>query len=444
MEATSALGAIKMKQLFTKATVFLATVLCSVSVFGATGSIKISALPSITGATDDGLLIIDSLEGGLTNNTYKIRVGDLFAGRDNASITIMNVTNIYVTYVVSSNTISANIQGTTNKVPIFGPDSFSLTDSIITQDSTNGITVAGAGDGFVTLRNADSDEATMEIDTDGNWIVDSTGDFFFKNDSTTLLKVSATSGYAGGGTKVLTDDGTYKSVSAAGGAVGANPTASIGLSAVNGSAATFMRSDAAPALESVGTPGTYGDSTHFIGVTTDAAGRVTAVTTTALPAGVSAANPTASVGLTAVNGSASTFLRSDGAPALSQSIAPTWTGAHVFDSTLTVNKGMVQTLETVSYNASTTIDLDPTAHPNMRVETLSGNLTISVSNKAAGRWFTLFIVGDGSSRTLSLPSWKFMNITAPTTLAANKTASLTVFYTDGTDANAIANYAVQP
>lgn len=42
----------------------------------------------------------------------------------------------------------------------------------------------------------------------------------------------------------------------------------------------------------------------------------------------SGANPTASVGLTAVNGSASTFLRSDGAPALDVSISPTWTGAH--------------------------------------------------------------------------------------------------------------------
>jgi hypothetical protein len=46
--------------------------------------------------------------------------------------------------------------------------------------------------------------------------------------------------------------------------------------------------------------------------------------------GGTGANPTASVGLTAVNGVASTFLRSDGAPALSQSIAPTWTGAHTF------------------------------------------------------------------------------------------------------------------
>lgn len=42
------------------------------------------------------------------------------------------------------------------------------------------------------------------------------------------------------------------------------------------------------------------------------------------------ANPTTDVGLTIANGSASTAMRSDGAPALSQSIAPTWTGNHLF------------------------------------------------------------------------------------------------------------------
>lgn len=42
------------------------------------------------------------------------------------------------------------------------------------------------------------------------------------------------------------------------------------------------------------------------------------------------ANPSASVILSAVNGSAATFMRSDGAPALSQAIAPTWTAKHIF------------------------------------------------------------------------------------------------------------------
>lgn len=44
------------------------------------------------------------------------------------------------------------------------------------------------------------------------------------------------------------------------------------------------------------------------------------------------ANPTASVGLTAVNGVATTAMRSDAAPALDQSIAPTWTGTHTFSN----------------------------------------------------------------------------------------------------------------
>jgi hypothetical protein len=43
-----------------------------------------------------------------------------------------------------------------------------------------------------------------------------------------------------------------------------------------------------------------------------------------------AANPTGTAGLAAVNGSAATFMRSDGAPPISQAIAPTWTGVHAF------------------------------------------------------------------------------------------------------------------
>jgi hypothetical protein len=47
---------------------------------------------------------------------------------------------------------------------------------------------------------------------------------------------------------------------------------------------------------------------------------------------VTFANPTATVGLTVVNGSAITAMRSDAAPPLSQAIAPTWTGTHTFQA----------------------------------------------------------------------------------------------------------------
>lgn len=52
---------------------------------------------------------------------------------------------------------------------------------------------------------------------------------------------------------------------------------------------------------------------------------------TAAAGAVAVANPSSQlVGLTAINGSAATAMRSDGAPALDQTIAPTWTGIHTF------------------------------------------------------------------------------------------------------------------
>lgn len=60
-------------------------------------------------------------------------------------------------------------------------------------------------------------------------------------------------------------------------------------------------------------------------------------------AGASGANPTASVGLTAVNGVASTFLRSDGAPALDVAIAPTWSGNHVYSKNSALSLPTIQT-----------------------------------------------------------------------------------------------------
>lgn len=52
------------------------------------------------------------------------------------------------------------------------------------------------------------------------------------------------------------------------------------------------------------------------------------------------ANPSASIGLTAVNGSSTSALRADGAPALSTAIAPTWSGRHVFSGSATITTGV--------------------------------------------------------------------------------------------------------
>lgn len=112
----------------------------------------------------------------------------------------------------------------------------------------------------------------------------------------------------------------------------------------------------------------------------------TLATTAQLPVG---ANPTASVGLAAVNGAATTFLRSDGAPALSQSITPTWTGAHVFSSTVAFNGGV--TIGDASGDALT-INSNTISIPNN--VNLNGN--VGLGTAPTGVPATRLVVGDGS------------------------------------------------
>ena len=75
------------------------------------------------------------------------------------------------------------------------------------------------------------------------------------------------------------------------------------------------------------------------------------------------ANPSATIGLSAVNGSATTFLRSDGAPALSQAIVPTWTGQHTFTIASTIASATAATLNDINVAAATTTITGNTGSP---------------------------------------------------------------------------------
>lgn len=132
----------------------------------------------------------------------------------------------------------------------------------------------------------------------------------------------------GGTTNFLRADGTWAPPATA---IAANPTALVGPITVNGVATTFMRSDAAPAIDLTATfawTGTHTFLTHPIGITSGGTGTATPAlvagtgisitgtwpnnTITSTVSSPIGANPTASVGLSAVNGVAATFLRSDG------------------------------------------------------------------------------------------------------------------------------------
>jgi len=70
----------------------------------------------------------------------------------------------------------------------------------------------------------------------------------------------------------------------------------------------------------------------------------------ALPGGFTGfANPAGTVGLVAVNGAATTAMRSDGAPPLSQAIIPTWTELHTFNAGWTIDNTQVGTVGAGSY-----------------------------------------------------------------------------------------------
>ena len=66
------------------------------------------------------------------------------------------------------------------------------------------------------------------------------------------------------------------------------------------------------------------------------------------------ANPSTTIGLATVNGTATTAMRSDAAPALSQSIMPTWTGAHTFSNTVDFDGDVLITDTNIALDGAST------------------------------------------------------------------------------------------
>lgn len=135
--------------------------------------------------------------------------------------------------------------------------------------------------------------------------------------------------------------------------------------------------------------------------------------TWASPGGTTASNPTASVGLTAVNGVASTYMRSDAAPALNQAISPTMTGTWTFTNPSELNS---ITPSTATFAEGFRLnDQQPGGHAY-------GEIAGYCDAPAPGTW-SLYDYGVGQSRICVNSAG---GVTIPGTITSNAIETITV------------------
>jgi len=109
--------------------------------------------------------------------------------------------------------------------------------------------------------------------------------------------------------------------------------------------------------------------------------------------------------------------------------------------TLTSSTRYETVISALSYGTGT-VTLDLTSN-NLQTLSLTGNLTLNTSNLASGRAKQVFISADASTRTLTFPAWIWLGSVAPTSIAASKTAFLTLISTSTTDGAVYATWVVQ-
>lgn len=175
-----------------------------------------------------------------------------------------------------------------------------------------------------------------------------------------------------------------------------------------------------------------------IGITNGNASITIAVTTVPVANG--------GTGITSFSSGIATFLGTASSSNLRNALTDeTGTGVAVFATSPTLSapttNNLTITASALTYAGTTTIDL---TGDGFQTVTLTGDITFATSNRAAGRSKTVRIIGDGSSRTLAFPSWKFIGAAAPSALASGKTAILTITAFGTADTDIIAAYAVEP
>lgn len=260
-------------------------------------------------------------------------------------------TNTYVTTAATSTDIRALWSGVCDITTFLRGDGNCALVSL-TSNVSGILPVANGGSGASTLTGLLQGNGTSAFTA-------------IANSSTVgqVLRVTGASTYGWGALSLSTAAAITGTLPVANG--GTNLTASADDNIMVGNGTTWETKAVPNCTDTGGNHLNYTTATNTVSCGTSAPGGFTGF-----------ANPTASLGLTAVNGSAVTAMRSDAAPALSQSITPTWTGAHAWSG------AAINTAQGSDIASAGTINLD-TATGN--VVDVTGTTTITAVTLSQGR-----------------------------------------------------------